>query len=106
MMPAGTQEKKRKLLLQTLLFGAITATLYGLVFANVDTVVQLFSRGGYYAALPIATVFIFSYAHGTFASKFWSFLGIEAVMKQPAKRPTVPVTRPAQRPRPRLRLTV
>lgn len=105
-MPARTQEKKRKLFLQTLLFGAISAILYGLVFTHLDPIVQLFSRGGYYAVLPIATVFIFSYAHGTFASKLWSVLGIEAVTKQPAKRPTVPVTRPSQRPRPRLRLTV
>lgn len=103
-MSARIEEKKRRLLSQTILYGAITAALYGLVFTNSDPIVQLFSRGGYYAAFPVATVFIFSFVHGAFASKLWSLLGIEAVAKRPLSRPTVSVPRPAQRPRPRLRL--
>jgi hypothetical protein len=34
-----------------------------------------------YAALPVATVFFFSFAHGAFASNLWSLLGIEAMKK-------------------------
>ncbi len=103
-MSAMSQEKKKKLVLQTVVYGAITAALYAAVFSNAGPIAELFSRGGYYAAFPIATVFIFSLAHGTFSSKLWSVLGIEAVTKQAVKRPAVPAPRPAQRPRPRLRV--
>ncbi len=98
---------KKKPIGKPVLFGAVTAILYAAAFANADSMLQLFTKGGYYAALPIATVFIVSFAHGTFASNLWSMLGIEAITKQPAKRPEVrPVPRPAQRPRPRVRLSV
>jgi hypothetical protein len=98
---------KKKPLVKTIVFGAVTVALYAAVFTHADSILQLFTRGGYYAALPIATVFIFSFAHGTFASNLWSMLGIEAITKQPAKRPEVrPVPRPTQRPRPRARLSL
>ncbi|MBI5248331.1 MAG: hypothetical protein HY912_02450 [Desulfomonile tiedjei] len=103
-MSARSEEKKKKLVLQALLFGAVTTALYAAVFMHADLVQQLFSRGGYYAAFPIATVFVFSFFHGTFASNLWSVLGIEAVTKQAVKRPTLSAPRPAQRPRPRLRM--
>lgn len=105
-MAASHGVSRRKLVGKTILFGALTAALYGAVFANADGVLQLFTRGGAYAALPIATVFVFSFIHGTFAGNLWSVLGIEAVTKQPAQRPGVrPARRPAQRPRPRLRMS-
>jgi hypothetical protein len=66
---------------QTIGYGALSAALYAAVFANAGTVMQYFSKGGWYAALPIATVFVFSFAHGAFASHLWSLLGIEAVRK-------------------------
>jgi hypothetical protein len=47
-----------------------------------------FTRGGWYAAMPIATVFVFSFVHGAFASHLWSLLGIEA-MKKDALNQTV-----------------
>jgi hypothetical protein len=98
--------KKGKLLMKTALYGAVTAILYAAVFTHSDFVMQLFTRGGAYAALPIATVFIFSFAHGAFAGNLWSVLGIDAVTKQPADRPEVRPTRPARRPRARLRLSL
>jgi len=105
-MAATHGVNRRKLVGKTIIYGALTAILYGVVFANADAVLQLFTRGGAYAALPIATVFAFSFAHATFASNLWSVLGIEAITKQPAKRPEVrPAPRPAQRPRPRLRIS-
>ncbi len=97
---------KKRLLGKTILYGAITAVLYAAVFANVETVLGLFSRGGLYAALPIGTVFVFSFAQGAFAHNLWSVLGIEAVTKETTKRPTAPVRRPVQRPRARLRLSL
>jgi hypothetical protein len=89
---------------RTALYGAVTVALYAAVFINQETVMTYFTRGSWYAALPIATVFVFSFAHGAFASNLWSLLGIEA-RKQPTVRPAV--EKPAyerKQPRPRARL--
>jgi hypothetical protein len=99
-------QKRKKLVLQTLFFGAISAGLYAAVFSRADFVVDYFSRGGYHAIFPIATVFVFSFAHGTFASKLWSLLGIHAQTKHAAEQPEVVAPRPTQRPRPRLRMSL
>ena len=98
--------KKRKPLVKTVVYGAITAILYAAVFSNADTVLHLFARGGAYAALPIGAVFVFSFAHGAFAGNLWSVLGIEAITKQSEKRAPVPAPRPTRRARPRLRLSL
>ncbi|MFH2065115.1 MAG: hypothetical protein ABIK15_07950 [Pseudomonadota bacterium] len=73
--------QKKKLAMKTAGFGMITAILYAAVFMNADMVMNYFTRGGWYAALPVASVFIFSFAHGAFAGNLWSLLGIEAVQK-------------------------
>jgi hypothetical protein len=78
-----------------------SAALYTAVFTNSGTVMKYFTKGGFYAALPIATVFIFSFVHGSFASTLWSLLGIEASKKT---QPRVAAKRPAQRKRPRPQL--
>jgi hypothetical protein len=91
---------------KTVGLGIATAALYAAVFLNSGTVMKYFTRGGWYAALPIATVFIFSFVHGAFAHHVWEVLGIRAPQKTVQPRPTA--RRPArrQRPRPRLRLNV
>ncbi len=80
-------------LMKTLVFGAATAALYAAVFTNSDTIMHLFTKGGIYALLPVATVFVFSYVHGSFTSNFWSALGIEGskatVTKKVEKSKTV-----------------
>lgn len=58
-------------------FGALTAGVYAAVFTNQDLVMTYFTKGGFYALLPVAVVFAVSYAHGNFTSSFWSALGIE-----------------------------
>ncbi len=65
--------------IKTLVYGLVTAALYAAVFTHADLVMSIFNKGGIYAALPIVTVFIFSFAHGAFAGNLWSMLGIEAV---------------------------
>ncbi len=97
---------KKKPYLKTVLLGVLTAGLYAAAFANSEMVMQVFTKGGVYAAFPIATVFVFSFAHGAFASNLWSVLGIEANVKQPAKRPETRPVQPAKRPRPRVRVSV
>jgi len=72
---------KKKPVGKVLGYGAISVALYAAVFTNADTVTNYFTRGGWYAALPILTVFVFTFAHATFASNLWSLLGISAAHK-------------------------
>ncbi|MFZ5573190.1 MAG: hypothetical protein ACOZF0_22540 [Thermodesulfobacteriota bacterium] len=81
LMADKTTKRKRQLAIKTAGFGVVTALLYAAVFINADVVMKFFTRGGWYAAMPVVTVFAFSFAHGTFAGNLWSLLGIEAVQK-------------------------
>lgn len=70
-------------------YGAVSLVFFGAVFGNSALVMSYFTRGGLYALLPVATVFIFSWAHGSFASNVWTALGINASIhteKRPEKR--------------------
>ncbi|MBM4274551.1 MAG: hypothetical protein FJ134_08855 [Deltaproteobacteria bacterium] len=87
---------------KTAVFGGLTAALYAAVFLNGGTVMSYFTLGGWYAALPIATVFVFSFVHGTFAHHLWEALGIEAPRKATQPRPAA--KRPIRRQRPRAQL--
>lgn len=78
---------KKKPVGQTIGYGLLTVVMYAAVFLNADSVMTYFTKGGWYGALPVATVFLFSFAHGAFASNLWSLLGIEA-MKKDALRQT------------------
>jgi len=79
-------------------FGVASAAVYAVVFQHASAVTEVFSRGGVYAAAPIATVFLVSYVHGGFASNLWSALGITAktqtktVKATQTKRPEVRAT--------------
>ncbi len=73
--------RKKQLAIKTAGLGVFSAILYAAVFTNADVVMKYFTRGGWYAALPVATVFVFSFVHGAFASNLWSLMGIEAVQK-------------------------
>jgi hypothetical protein len=92
-----------KMIRRTIGLGVASAVLYAAVFTNSATVMSYFTKGGIYAALPIVTVFAFSFVYAPFTSNLWSLLGIEAAKKvQPrvaAKRPA-----PRKRPRPQLHL--
>lgn len=106
---SGMAAKQRKRhVMKTVTFGALTLALYAAVFSMSDTVLHFWAKGGVYALLPVATVFVFSYAHGSFTSNFWSALGIEgskaSARKQSEKRATVAESsRPRRDARPRLR---
>ena len=73
--------KRTRYAKKCLIFGLGTAALYAAVFTSSDTVMDYYTRGGWYAILPVATVFAFSYFHGSFTSAFWSLLGIEGSQK-------------------------
>lgn len=85
-MAGAGSENKKKVIVKTAVYGAITAALYAGVFMNTDVVMEYFTKGGIYAALPIVTVFIFSFAHGGFTGNLWTMLGIEAVTPQIQKK--------------------
>ena len=72
---------KKKPVARTIGLGALSAALYAAVFWNADAVMSYFTKGGLYAALPIATVFLVSFVHGAFTSNIWVVLGIEAAKK-------------------------
>jgi len=91
----GTNRKKP--VGRTIAFGLLTTAFYAAVFANTDLVMKYFTRGGVYAVLPIAAVFIFSFAHGAFASNLWSLLGIEARQKITAHKTVQPAARQVKR---------
>lgn len=93
-------EKKKKPFAKAVTFGLLTAGLYAGVFSFADNIAAHFAQGSLWAAGPIATVFAFSYAHGSFAHNFWSCLGIEGRQKRKAVR----TAQPAQRPRLRAEL--
>jgi len=90
-----------KLITRTIGLGVASAALYAAVFTNTGVIMKYFTKGGIFAALPIVTVFAFSFVHGAFTSNLWSALGIEAIKKV---QPRVATPRPAQRKRPRPQL--
>jgi hypothetical protein len=102
-MAQEPQAGRSKFMAKTVALGLGAAALYAAVFLNTGTVMKYFTRGGWYAALPVATVFLVSFVHGAFASNLWSLLGVEATKKV---QPRVAPTRPAQRKRPRPQLRI
>jgi hypothetical protein len=102
-MPAKSESSKAKALGKVVGYGVVSAACYAAVFTHADTVTQVFSRGGWYAALPIATVLAFSFVHGAFAHHLWSLLGIEAFKRDQVRKTEHKVIqkRKQQRKRPR-----
>jgi hypothetical protein len=90
-----------KIIKRTIGLGVASAALYAAVFTNSGLIMTYFTKGGIFAALPIVTVFAFSFVYGPFTSNLWSLLGIEATKKV---QPRVAPKRPAQRKRPRPQL--
>lgn len=97
------EASRSKLWGKTVALGLGAAALYAAVFLNSGLVMKYFTKGGWYAALPVSTVFIFSFVHGAFASNLWSLLGIEATKKV---QPRVSTSRPTARKRPRPQLRI
>lgn len=73
---------KKKPVGKMLVTGILSIGLYAVLLSNQDKVNGIFGKGGWYALLPIATAFVFSFIHGTFTSHFWTVLGIEAAKKK------------------------
>ncbi len=71
-------KKRKKAAQRAVVFGVVSVSLYLAVFSFTQPIMSYFTKGGFYAVLPVLTVFLFSYVHGSFASNVWTALGIEA----------------------------
>jgi hypothetical protein len=59
--------------------GLASGCLYLLLYLYRDEILATWTRtDGWYPALPIVTVFVFSMAHGAFTAYFWDVLGVRA----------------------------
>lgn len=100
--------KKKKPFGKMIFYGILSTALYAAVLSYQGLITAYFTRGAWYAALPIATVFAISFVHGGFTNYFWSVLGIEATKKALRTKPEAERTydreRPQPRPRPRAQL--
>jgi hypothetical protein len=76
---------KKKPYGKAILTGILSIALYVVLFMHQGIVIDLFSRGGVYALLPIATAFIFCSVHGCFTGSFWTVFGVEAKKRQEVK---------------------
>ena len=74
-------DKRREETKKAISYGIVVIILYTLLLTRQDFINANFSRGGWYALLPIITAFVFSFAHGKLTGSFWSVLGIEASKK-------------------------
>ena len=90
---------KKKPVGKLIAYGIGSCALYAAVYMFQDVIMANFARGGVYSALPISTVFLFSWVHGTFAGTLWEVLGINAVKKAPARTATETTVRKDVRPR-------
>ena len=78
----ATNSTKKKPVGKMLVMGLISIALYTYLLTNQDVVNSTFSRGGWYALLPIIVAFVFSFVHGSFTGDFWTVLGVEAARKK------------------------
>lgn len=68
---------KRDLYLKLGVSGAISASLYFLLYFYEREILESFTRtDGLYPALPIIAAFVFSFARGAFTAYFWEALGV------------------------------
>lgn len=73
-----SKSKKKKPYGTAAITGALSLTSYYVLLSNLGVVTDYYTRGGYYAALPILTALYFSFVHGAFASSVISCFGLEA----------------------------
>jgi hypothetical protein len=106
MMAQQYENLKKKPVGKMIAYGIASVGLYAALLLNQTAITALFTRGAWYAALPIATAFAISFVHGGFTSYFWSVMGIEATKKSLRIRPEEKRSYDRERPQPRLRARV
>lgn len=76
---------KQKPVDKLLFYGLLSSVLYYFLLTKQDLLTAYFTKGGYYAFLPILTAFLFSFIHGNFTDYFWKVLGIEPKKRREVK---------------------
>ncbi|MEO5358627.1 MAG: hypothetical protein H7844_15205 [Nitrospirae bacterium YQR-1] len=74
----GYTEKKKNGIMKFVILAVLSCVLYVVLLVKQMTLIGYFSKGGFYALLPVATAFLFSFVHGGFTGEFWTVIGIEA----------------------------
>lgn len=93
------QAQAKKPVGKLLAFGLGSVALYAAVYQFQDLLLTTSARGGAFTIVPIATVFLFSWIHGTFAGTLWEVLGVTAVTKAPVRDAVQAPARKDTRPR-------
>lgn len=68
----------KRALRQTLIYGAISVTLYVLLYLFEERILELSKVGRWNFVVPMVIAFIFSIVHGNFTGQFWDMFGIKA----------------------------
>ncbi len=104
-MGTNNEKQRKSRIARMLVYGVLTVAMYAAVFVNNAAIMLYFTKGKVFAALPVMTALVFSFAHGGFTNYFWQVMGIEASKKRIQHRPEQrqPVERRQIRPQPRLR---
>jgi len=76
---------KKKPVGKFLVFAILSTVLYFILLTKQDLITAYFTRGRFYAFLPLITAFIFSYVHGNTTDLFWRVLGVEAKKRREVK---------------------
>ncbi|HEX9859641.1 MAG TPA: hypothetical protein VGB23_00445 [Nitrospirota bacterium] len=79
-MASSSDDKKPYM--KAVVYGVISIASLAAVLTNQEAITALFTRGKWYTLLPIATVFFFSFVHGSFANYALSAMGMEAKKKR------------------------
>ncbi|MBF0518755.1 MAG: hypothetical protein HQK92_03435 [Nitrospirae bacterium] len=74
----GSEEHKKSSFMKFMVLGLFSCILYAFLLLEQKTITGFFSKGGFYALLPVAAAFLFSIVHGGFTGEFWTVIGIEA----------------------------
>jgi len=73
---------KGRIIRRALFWGAISVTMYLLVFLNQDAVTHHFTKGGVFALVVVITALAFSLIHGSFANYLLDLSGIRPLQEK------------------------
>lgn len=68
--------------MQAIIWGIFSIGAYVLVFTHQKAVLDITTKGHWYAVVPIVTVFLFTFIHTPFCGHLLSLMGIEAAKKK------------------------
>ena len=73
-MPA----ERKRVLVRTVVYGAISVTLYSLLYLYNETILEFSREGRWFFIIPVGIAFTFSIIHGNFTGQIWDLFGVKA----------------------------